>query len=565
MKQKKSLFIILIAVVIIVIYFLLQSKQEKANMLLINGIIYTLDAKNTITQAIAIRENTIVGVGSNDDITKSFSSDTVIDLQGKTVFPGLIDGHCHILGEGGRLQTIDLVGTTSPEQIADLVSKRVEESKPEQWIIGRGWDQNDWSVKEFPDHTILDKVAPYNPVLLRRVDGHAIWINQKALQIAGINSGIPEPNGGKILKDKKGNPTGVFVDNAMDLIDKVVPSLSDEEVEQRLKIALEECARLGLTEVHDMGVDLQTIRAYKRLIDRGECPIRVYAAIGDLGETWKHFLQSGTENGYGNGMLTIRSVKLYVDGALGSRGAALIDEYSDDPGNRGLTIMSESQMDSICQQALEKGFQVCTHAIGDRGNHITLNVYERVLRNLSKEKPTPRWRIEHAQVLQPTDIIRFKQLDVLPSMQPTHATSDMYWAETRLGPERVKGAYAWRSILKTGVQIISGSDFPVEYVNPLFGIYAAITRKDREGNPPEGWYSDQNMTRNEAVRSFTEWAAYGAFEESKKGTIEIGKWADLTILSKDIMKISPIEILNTDVKMILVNGKIVSQKGGINQ
>ena len=529
-------------------------------MLLINGNVYTFDAAQRVVQAIVIQGNRIVNVGTTEEILKKYKSKTIIDLKGKTVFPGFIDGHAHILGEGGRLQTLDIVVTTSPDQIVSMVQERIKKYKPGQWILGRGWDQNNWQVKEFPTSDVLDKISPDNPVLLRRVDGHAVWLNSKALQLANISRETKDPDGGKIIRDRNGVPSGILVDNGINLIDNVLPLLTKDEIEQRLKFAMEECVRLGLTEVHDMGVDLETISIYKKLIDQGECPIRIYAVIDGPGETWKYYLKNGKEIGYGNGLLTVRAIKLYVDGALGSRGAALIDSYSDDLGNRGLTVTSEDSLKQTCQQALENGFQVCTHAIGDRGNHIMLNVYEKILQSTSKEIELMRWRIEHVQVLQPGDIPRFKATGILPSMQPTHATSDMDWAEARLGPVRIKGAYAWRSILNTGVHIIGGSDFPVEFVNPLFGIYAAITRQDRSGYPAGGWFSDQRMTREEAVKCFTQWAAYGAFQENEKGTIEAGKLADLTVLSKDIMQVNEIEILKTEVEMTIVNGKIVYQK-----
>lgn len=539
-------------------------------MLLINGKIYPLDTDEHVAEAVAIHGNKIVGVGTSAEMLSRYKNVKVIDLQGKTVLPGLIDGHGHVLGEGGYLQNLDLVGITSVQEIADIVSRKVRDVHAEQWILGRGWDQNRWQKVEFPTHEILDNIAPNNPVVLRRVDGHAMWVNSKVMQIAGVTAATPDPDGGKIYRDTKGNPTGIFVDNAMDLIDRVVPELSAEEIEQRLKFALNECARLGLTEVHDMGVDLQTIEIYKKLIDEGECPIRIYAVIDYLTaqldeskgrpNTWQYYLTHGREIGYGNGMLNIRAVKLYMDGSLGSRGAALLDQYSDDPGNRGLTLMRETQIDSICEQAMANGFQVCVHAIGDRANHIVLNEYGKILGRMPENSASPRWRIEHCQVLAPSDIPRFKEIGVLPSMQPTHATSDMYWAELRLGSERIKGAYAWQSILKTGVNIIAGSDFPVESPNPLWGIYAASTRSDRNGYPQDGWRWEERMSRLQAIRAFTSWAAYGSFEENTKGQIQPGHWADLTVLSNDIVQIPPAEILKTEVAMTIVGGKIVYEK-----
>ena len=558
--SKRILLILLLIVVIAAFYYLMTSTSRVADMIFVNGTIYTLDAKNTVAQAVAVRGNRIVDVGLTGEIQTRYRTEKVIDLQGRTMMPGFVDGHCHILGEGTRLHSIDLVGTSSIGQIAEMVKKRVGEILHGEWIYGRGWDQNDWAVKNFPAHDVLDRAAPDNLVILRRVDGHAVWVNKKVMDLAGITAATQEPEGGKIYRDAKGNPTGTFVDNAINLIDKVVPELSDADIEERLALALHECSELGLTEVHDMGVDLQTIQAYKRLIDKGKCPIRVYCLINAPSETADKYLRDGKEVGYGNGLLTVRGIKLYIDGALGSRGAALLDQYSDDPGNRGLTVMSEGEIDTICRNALTGGFQVCTHAIGDRGNHIMLNEYEKILQSAAKGSLSPRWRIEHAQILQPSDIPRFKDLDILPSMQPTHATSDMYWAESRLGPERVKGAYAWQSLLKTGTIMVSGSDFPVENVNPLWGFYAAVTRMDKDGSPAGGWFPDQKMTREQAARSFSQWAAYGAFEEDTKGTIESGKWADLTVFSKDIMQIPPQEILRTETELTMVGGKIVFEK-----
>lgn len=553
--------IILASVALAAFWYVVDSTRRDASLLLVNGIVYTFDDAGTVAQAVALRGSRIAAVGSSDDLRTRFAADTVIDLGGKTVIPGLIDGHGHILGEGGFLENLDLVGTTSPGQIAALVRERAANSAGGQWIAGRGWDQNRWEDKEFPDHTLLDEAAPMNPVVLRRVDGHAIWVNAKALEAAGLTAMTKDVEGGKIYRDGSGAPTGVLVDNAMALIDTVLPALSDANVEDRLRLALEECARFGLTEVHDMGADLQTIAAYKRLIDRGECPIRVYAAVGGAGPTWDFYRSHGPETGYGGDMLSVRALKLYIDGALGSRGAALVESYTDDPGNRGLTLMSEAELDTLCLQACAAGFQVCTHAIGDRGNHLVLDAYERALKPLGmNESRNRRWRIEHAQVLLPSDIPRFAALAVLPSMQPTHATSDMPWAESRLGAERIEGSYAWRSVLNTGTIIIGGSDFPVESVNPLWGIYAAMTRSDRTGYPEGGWRPGQKMTREEAVRCFTRWAAYGAFQESSKGTIAPGKWADLTVLSKDIMQVPAAEILKTDCEMTIVGGKIIYRR-----
>ncbi|MBA4311218.1 MAG: amidohydrolase [Chlorobiaceae bacterium] len=558
--MKKFLISLIAVLLIIIVYFLMNKSPREIDTLLINGNIYTCDSKNSIVDAIAIQGTMIVGVGKSDKLSEVFFARQVIDLKGKTVLPGLVDGHAHILGEGGKLENLDLSGTTSTEQIVMMVAERIKNSKKGDWILGRGWDQNSWQIKEFPKKEILDKVSSDNPVFLRRVDGHAAWANTKALQLAGIDASTKDTSGGKIVRDKNGTPTGILVDNAIEFVNKIIPPLSNEDIERRLVLAMNECASLGLTEVHDMGVDEKTIQIYKKLIDEGRCPIRIYAAIDYPGDTWNQFLKSGPLIAYKDGMLTVRAVKLYMDGALGSRGAAFFEEYTDDPGNRGLTLMSEKEMETVCRNALEKGFQVCTHAIGDRANSITLDIYGKAIALKKDRQNQERWRVEHVQVLSPNDIQRFKKLNVLPSMQPTHATSDMEWAENRIGPDRIHGAYAWRSILNTGAEIISGSDFPVESVNPFYGLYSAVTRQDQNGVPQGGWYPEQKMSRVEALNSFTRWAAYGAFQENSKGTIETGKWADFTIIDRDIIRCNENEIYSTKVEMTIVGGKIVYKK-----
>ena len=557
--NKKLILSIIIAVILIVAIIVMKPKKN-VDLLLIDSKAYTLDKENLKVEAIAIKDGKIFDLGSSSEIMANYKSKEIINLSGCFIYPGFTDGHAHILGEGGRLQTLDLVGTTSVDQILEMVKNKVSGVKNGDWIIGRGWDQNNWKRKEFPVAKQLDQVAPSNPVLLRRIDGHAAWVNSLAMKIASIDNKTEDPVGGRIIRDSKGNPTGVFIDNAIDLIGKIVPSLTGDEIKERLKLALNECAKYGLTEVHDMGVDQDIINQYKKLIDAKECPIRIYAAIDYGSPTLEDYFKRGPEIGYGDGLLTIRAIKLYMDGALGSRGAALIDAYNDDPNNRGLTMISDGEMDSVCREALVKGFQVCTHAIGDRANNLTLNAYVRILKTLPEKAESPRWRNEHAQILLPSDIGRFKKNGIIPSMQPTHATSDMDWVESRIGAERAKNAYAWRSILETESIIIGGSDFPVEFVNPLLGFYAAVTRQDVYGSPSGGWYPEQVMNRHEALRAFTIWPAYGAFQEKEKGTLEIRKWADLTILSKDIMEIPPEEILNTEVLMTIVGGKIVYKK-----
>ena len=536
----------------------ISSTRHKADMLLVNGTVLTLDAQNTVAGAVAIRGNRIAAVGTSADLRSRFDSDTVIDLEGKTVVPGFIDAHAHMSGLGQLMQSVILVGTSSPEEIVGLVRARTREVAPGAWIHGRGWDQNRWENKEFPSASQLDAVSPDHPVVLIRIDGHAIWVNTRALELAHVSRSTQDPPGGRIIRTRSGEPTGVFLDEARALIERFVPSETPEEIERDILTAAAACAKSGLTEVHDMGIDSLRIGIYRRLAGEKRLPVRIYAAISAPGPAWNFWKEQGPLIGAGGGMLTIRSMKLYMDGALGSRGAALVEQYSDDPGNRGLTMLGAAELESLVRDAIAHGFQPCVHAIGDRANHAVLDAYEHVLNALPAGDYRPR--IEHAQVILPEDISRFKRLGVLPSMQPIHATSDMYWAEARLGPSRIHEAYAWRSLLETGSIIPGGSDFPNDGMEPLWGFYAAFTRADRSGYPQDGWYRDQRMTREEAIRCFTAWGAYAGFEEGAKGSIEPGKLADLTLLSRNIMQVSPPEVLTTNVEMTIVDGRVTYRK-----
>jgi len=556
--NQKVVGTLFVAVSAAVFLMVVNSTKHEAHVLLVNGLVYTLSADHPVAQSIAVRGNTIVAVGSTDDLRRQFSADTVIDLEGKTVMPGFIDAHAHMGGLGQLLQSVILVGTRSQEEVVEHVRARALTAQPGAWIYGRGWDQNLWEDNHFPTAAALDAASGDHPVVLIRIDGHVIWVNSRAMQLARVNRETKDPPGGKIIRTPEGDPTGVFIDNARNLVEAVVPPATPEEIEQNILLAAAECVKAGLTEVQDMGIDSLRIEIYRRLAEQKRLPLRIYAAISAPGPAWDAWKSKGPIIGGGNGMLTLRAMKMYMDGALGSRGAALVDEYSDDPGNRGLTMMSSADLESNIREAVLHGFQPCVHAIGDRANDIVLNAYEKVLGSLPRGDYRPR--IEHAQVLLPGDIPRFRKLGVLPSMQPIHATSDMYWAEARLGPARIKGAYAWRSLLETETIIPGGSDFPNDGMNPVWGFYAAFTRSDRNGYPQDGWYRDQRMTREEAARCFTQWAAYASFEEERKGSIETGKLADLTILSKDIMRVPAPEVLSTDVEMTIVDGKIVYRK-----
>lgn len=581
----KILIYILLAVIFSSWMFIkIVSKKQHADLLILNATIYTGDENNSVVEAIAIRGSRILAVGTTQDIQNQYTSQNVIEAGNKTIIPGLIDAHAHVLGLGISLTEVNLVGTTSADQIAKMVAERVKQLQPGEWIRGRGWDQNDWGSgtgeKPFPTASILDKVAPNNPVILSRIDGHAIWVNSKAMQLASSRSDLKiDIEGGRILRDHVGKPTGIFIDNAKALIKNVVPEYTIDEKKKMYQRAFEECLKYGMTGVHDMGIGVDDFTIYQEFASANMLPMRVYGFIDGNGTLWNQMLHSGPYIDALHFQFTVRGVKLYADGALGSRGAALIEPYSDEPENRGLITTLPDSIRIVTEQALENGFQVATHAIGDRANRIVLDEYEQAMKKFPTEAQSARLRIEHVQILSPDDVSRFKKLNIIPSMQPTHCTSDMYWAQMRIGPERVLGAYAWRSLLNDGNIIAGGSDFPVEHPNPLLGFYAAITRQDKDGIPKNadevqkkfqlsadgiddpkhfenGWYAEQKMTREEALRSFTTWAAYAEFAANQKGSLEMGKLADLVILSNDIMKCDPKEILTTQVEKTIVGGKI---------
>lgn len=521
---------------------------QTADLVITGARIYTVHPAQETASALAIKDGRILAVGQN--VSQHIGEKTRrLDARGATIIPGLIDSHVHMEGLGDQLEVIDLRYVRTIAEVAELVRREAARRPAGEWIRGRAWDQTHWGG-QFPTARDLAAAAPNHPVYLTRVDGHAGWVNPRALELAGITAATPDPPGGRIIRDASGAPTGVLIDRAQGLVSRKIPPAGPEATRRRLAAAARECARLGLTTVHDAGVGAQGLAAYRELLARGELPVRVYAMIGGPGALWKEFLARGPEIG---DRLTVRSLKLMADGALGSRGAALLEPYSDDPGNTGLLMLTREEIERIGRQAFERGFQVSTHAIGDRANRVTLEAYGAVLGGRNDR----RWRIEHSQVIAPPDFELFSKYSVIASMQATHATSDMRWAEARLGKERVRGAYAWRRFLSLGVPVANGSDFPVEEPNPLWGFYAAITRQDRDGHPKEGWQPDQRMTREEALKSWTLACAYAAFEEGKKGSLEPGKLADLVMLSADIMTIPPAEILKTRVKMTILGGQVV--------
>ena len=531
--------------------------ENMADLLLFGGVVHTLEADRPTVDAIAVRGDRIVALG--DEALALRGEDTrAIDLGGRTVLPGLHDAHAHFIGLGKALQNLDLKGTASAADVQHEVLAACAGAAPGEWIYGRGWDQNDWEDARFPSWKDL-KGCDDNPVYLSRVDGHALWVNDVALKLAGIHKGTADPDGGRILRDELGIPTGVLVDNAEALVLDLVPAPTHDQLVKRALLAQDECLRLGLTSVTDAGVDAAGFAVYEELGSQGKLKVRIHAMVQGEAELIEQQLALGPRSGLHDHHLSVRAIKLYADGALGSRGAALLEPYSDEPEHSGLVVTDPGEIHGVCLRALRAGFQVCTHAIGDRGNRVTLDAYERALDDLRAETgvlPDHRLRVEHAQVLHLDDIPRFAALGVLPSMQPTHATSDMAWAGERVGPERLAGAYAWRRLLDTGTRLPLGSDFPVESPAPLWGIHAAVTRQDHAGQPDGGWLPDQRLTVEEAVRGFTADAAYGSFEEDLKGTLAVGKLADLVVLSRDVFAVPPAEILETEVQMTVIGGAV---------
>ncbi|MFN7924555.1 MAG: amidohydrolase [Bryobacteraceae bacterium] len=520
---------------------------QVADLVVINAIIYTGDPEMPLARQMAVKAGRIMVLG--DDLSVHVGPETrKLDAKGGTVIPGFIDSHGHVAGLGQSLETIDLREAVSAQHAVEMVKKAAAGRRTGEWILGRGWDQTRWPGSQFPTAAAL--AIETHPVFLTRVDGHAAWVNQRALDEAGIGRDTKDPQGGKIHRDASGRATGILVDRAMSLVTARIPAPTPAQLEARIGRAALECAKYGITTVHDAGVGAEDLEAYRALIKSSRLPVRVYAMIRGEGDLWEQYLRRGPEIGE---RLTVRSIKLVADGALGSRGAALAEPYSDDPGNRGLLILSREQIARVARAAAAHGFQVNTHAIGDLANRTVLDAYASVLGG----KNDLRFRIEHAQIVAPGDIALFAKYGVIASMQSTHATSDMRWAEQRVGKGRLAGAYAWRSFLDAGVPVANGSDFPVEAVNPLLGFHAAITRQDRRGFPAGGWMPGQAMTREEALRSFTAAGAFAAFEEKDKGSLTPGKLADFVVLSKDIMRIPAAEIPSVYAISTVVGGEIV--------
>ena len=506
----------------------------------------------------AAKDHKIVFVGSNAD-AKRFHATKMVDLHGDTVVPGFTDSHCHIFGIGEREMQLDLEGINSLEDFLTTVKERVTKTAPGQWITGRGWIETFWKPPQFPTRQDLDKVAPDNPVFLGRADGHASIANSAALKIAGIDRNTPDPFGGEILK-KNSEPDGVLLDKAQELVEKKIPRPSQADRKQALLRGIEREIKLGWCEIQNAGSHKDDIDLIQKAFEDGKIKIRLVNAVYGPGKDAQTFLRDGPIINAFDHRFTQRTIKVVLDGALGSRGAALLKPYNDAPETSGLLRERPEDLRPMFEETLRRGIQVETHALGDRANRLILDLYEQAFKAVPPDQRKirqPRWRVEHAQIVDADDIPRFAKLEVIPSMQPSHAISDLFFAPARLGMARLAGAYAWKSFLQNGSIIAGGSDAPVERGEPMIEFYAAVARKSIKGKSGEGWHPEQAVSREEALKMFTIWPAYAAFEEKEKGSIEVGKLADFTVLSRDIMKIPEAEILGTRNDMTVIGGEIV--------
>jgi predicted amidohydrolase YtcJ len=534
--------------------------RERADLILTRGNIITLDDAHPRAEAIAVRGDRILAVGSVAEIDR-FAGDAteIIDLEGATAVPGLVDAHMHFDRLGWQARQLYLDETKSPAEVIAIVKEQIQKTPPGEWVTGQGWHTVTWGNIGFPDNVELSAVSPDHPVYLVGMAIHAAWVNQRALAIAGITRDTPDPEGGKIYRDAQGEPTGILTETAMGLVSKHFPEETRASRKADILSSIDIALSLGLTEVHDAGVGYEEIELYKEILEEGKLGVRLHVMflVSDAGEELDRYIQNPPAIGLKDHRLTLRSLKVFADGALGARGAALLEPYSDAPGEQGLVRIDEDELYRLVSKATKAGYQVAVHAIGDRANRTALDAIERAQEDAPDARP--RHRIEHAQILAPPDIPRFAPLGVIASMQPIHAPMDMGFAGERVGPERIRGGYVWKSLIDSGATLVSSADtpaFPVKYTNPLWGIYAAVTRQDNEGNPPEGWYPEERMSRLDALKSYTLNAAYASFEEDLKGTLTPGKLADVTVLSRDVLEVAPPEILTTKVLLTVVGGEI---------
>ena len=525
--------------------------RQKAELIVHHAKVYTVDEKFSVAQAMAVNDGKIIAIGTNDEILKQYESDSMIDAGGKAVFPGFIDAHTHFLSYGFSLQRVNLDGTGSWEEVLQRCSD-FEKGLPEnRWLTGRGWDQNDWPVEIFPDNEKLNETYPSRPVLLTRVDGHAAIANQKALDLAGIKPGDKIPGGE--IEVKNGKLTGILVDNAVQLVSSKIPAPDNDQIKMALLLAQANCFATGLTTVDECGLDYETVQFIDSLQKTGELKMRIYAMLSDKKNNYELAFNKGKIK---TDLLTVCAFKVYADGALGSRGACLLQPYSDRADWSGFLLSSTAHFDSVANIISQKGWQMCAHAIGDSGNRTILKIYAKYL----KGKNDLRWRIEHAQVVNENDFHYFGDYNIIPSVQPTHATSDMYWAEQRLGAKRVKGAYAYQQLLKANNWIPLGTDFPVEDISTFKTFFAAVVRQDAKGFPEGGYQMENALTREQTLRGMTIWAAKAAFEEKQKGSLGKGKFADFIILDTDLMNCPAGDILKAKVLATYSGGKKVYGK-----
>jgi predicted amidohydrolase YtcJ len=525
------------------------AQRKRIDLLIYNAKIYTVDSKFSKATAIAIKDGKIVDVGRNG-LKEKYTPLQTLNAEGKFIYPGFIDAHCHFFRYGLGLQTANLVDTESWDDILARLESFAKDYK-EGWLIGRGWDQNDWQKKEFPSKEKLDQLFPNRPVLLTRIDGHAAIANQKALDIAKVRAGQTLVGG--TIETKNGQLTGILIDNAVDLVSEKIPGPTPDQIAKSLQQGQANCFAVGLTTVDDCGLDYREVLFMDSLQKKNVLKMRVYAMLSDATQNYNFLFQNGKIK---TDRLNIRSFKVYADGALGSRGACLLQPYTDRPDWTGFLLSAQQHFDSVANIISQHGFQMCTHAIGDSGNRTILNIYAKYL----KEKNDQRWRIEHAQVVNENDFKLFGEYDIVPSVQPTHATSDMYWAKDRLGEQRVKGAYAYKQLLDENKWIPLGTDFPVEDISPFKTFHSAVFRTDAKEFPSGGFQNENALTREEALRGMTIWAAKSNFEEQEKGSLEKGKFADFVILDKDIMTIDAKDVLTTSVLATYINGEKVYQR-----
>ncbi len=537
-----------ISLSIVVIFLLFScSSKTKVDLFVYNATIYTVDSSFSVAEAMAIKDGKIVEVGKTADLQNKYDAAKKLDAQGKFIYPGFIDAHAHFVGYGNSLQRANLVGTNSWDEVIEK-TKQFAAENPNGWLLGRGWDQNDWTTKEFPTNDKLNELFPDRPVMLTRVDGHAAIANQKALEVAGVKAG--DKLAGGDIEVKNGKLTGILVDNATGLVSSKIPAQTTAELKEAMLDAQQNCFAVGLTTVDDCGLDFQTILFIDSIQKTGVLKMRIYAMLSDAKRNFDFAFSNGKIK---TDQLNVRAFKVYADGALGSRGACLLEPYSDKPGWYGFLLSSQQHFDSVANIISQKGWQMCTHAIGDSGNRTMLNIYAKYL----KGKNDLRWRIEHAQVINQNDFKLFGDYNIVPSVQPTHATSDMYWAGERLGAVRVKGAYAYKQLLQQNGWIPLGTDFPVEDISPFKTFYAAVVRKDAKGWPENGYQMENALTREEALRGMTIWAAKANFEENEKGSLEKGKFADFAILDADLIKEAPEKLLQVKILKTFLGGEKV--------